>query len=237
MAANYLPIEFCSEISVSLVDKLGSDLRVVNAARLSKDVEHAVFDEKSDTALIRSLIKNGHGTPFEKIRLELMVECPIYVAREWFKHRFSTFNEVSGRYTEYKPKFFVPTNEGVRQQVGKSMSYTYIPHPDPAVVEWFIDGLKYTFSTAYEEYVNALRMGIAKEVARLFLPAGAMYTKFMWGIDIRNLTNFLVLRNAPQALAEIREGAQKVEEIFKEEFPVVYKVWEEEGRPRLSAID
>jgi thymidylate synthase (FAD) len=222
-------------MGVTLVDSMGDDLRIVNAARLSLDTTHQKFSD-ADEGLIRTLIKNGHGTPFEKVRFEFLIEVPIFVAREWFKHRMSSFNEVSGRYSEYKPKFYVPRTEDVRQQVGKKMSYEYETLSSDDDRAQYIVSQKHYCSLAWEGYEKYLEMGIAREVARNHIPL-SIYTKFFWGTDLRNLTNFLVLRNAPQALREINRAAMLVEESFEKVAPVTYRLWNEEGRPRLAALD
>lgn len=222
-------------MGVNFIDSMGSDLRIVNAARMSLDTEHPEFED-ADEGLIRTLIRNGHGTPFEKVKFEFIIEVPIFVAREWFKHRMSSFNEVSGRYTEYKPLFYVPRDADIRRQVGKRMSYNYETHPDPEVRKTF-DEFSYNMAKlAWEGYEEALKMGIAREVARNHMPLN-LYTRFMWGTDLRNLTNFLVLRNSPQALREIAFAARKVEEAFEKVTPITYRIWQEEGRPRLAALD
>lgn len=232
-------IEFSSEMSITLVDYMpretSADLRIVNAARLSLDVEHSEFND-ADEKLIRSLINNQHGTPFEKVRFEFLVEVPIWVAREWFKQRFSSFNEVSGRYTEYKPKFYIPSDENVRHQVGKKMSYDYETVEDEKLRAEFRTAQEYFAKLQWEGYKEYLNRGIARELARFHI-GGFMYTKFMWGIDLRSLTNFLVLRNSPQAMLEIRRAASVVEECFEKVAPITYRIWKEEGRPRLAALD
>jgi len=223
-------------MGVQLIDSMGGDLRIVNAARLSLDAEHSTFDAKSDTGLLRTLISNGHGTPFEKVRFEFMVDVPIFVAREWFKHRMSSFNEVSGRYSEYKPKFYLPLEKDVRRQIGKQMSYIYDSHPDETVISEYLSMQRNICELAWEGYRELLKLGLAREIARIHIPL-SLYTKFMWGTDLRNLTNFLVLRNSPQALREIRYAAELVEEAFAIVAPITYEIWCKEGRPRLAALD
>jgi thymidylate synthase (FAD) len=229
-------VEFSSDMHVTLIDSMGNDLRIVNAARMSLNTEHTEFTEPADSGLIRSLIRDEHGAPFEKIRFEFNVEVPIFIARQMFKHRFSSFSEASGRYTTYEPKFWIPKEEDVRTQVGKRMSYTYESLTDKDATKNFIDLLMSKSLEAYEIYEMHLAQGIAREVARINLPLNT-YTRFMWGIDLRNLVNFLVLRNSPHAQREIQEAASKVELAFKEVCPITYSIWNELGRPRLAGID
>lgn len=227
-------IEFSSEIVVEFEDAMGDDLRIANAARASKGVKKTEFDS-GDAALIRSLIRDEHGAPFEKVRFEFYVECPIWMARQWFKHRFSSFSELSGRYTEITPKFWLPNVTDVRAQVGKAMSYEYVS-VDPDHAKAYLTGLMDSNIADYEFYKGALESGIAKEVARYHMPQN-MYTKFMWGTDLRNMVNFLVLRNDKHAQKEIQEAAQKVEQTFAKVCPHTYNAWNELERPRLAGID
>lgn len=230
-----MSIQLDSEMHVELIDSMGSDLRIVNAARMSLDVEHPEF-LPADEGLIRSLIRNGHGTPFEKPRFEFMVHVPIFIAREWFKHRFSSFNEVSGRYSEYKPIFYMPPDPYIRKQIGKAMSYDYKPIEDANKIADYKFHMHTTYTIQWNSYQAILAANIAKEIARIAMPIG-LYTKFMWGTDLRNLTNFLVLRNAPQAQQEIQDAAKLVEKAFEQVCPITYRIWNEEGRPRLAALD
>lgn len=229
-------VELSSDMYVTLIDSMGNDLRIVNAARMSLNTEHPEFIEPADSGLIRSLIRDEHGAPFEKVRFEFLVEVPIFIARQWFKHRFSSFSEASGRYTTYEPKFWIPREEDVRTQVGKRMSYKYEKVNDEEVINEYMIGANSASQYLFAEYERFLGMGIAREIARINLPLNT-YTRFMWGIDLRNLVNFLVLRNSPHAQREIQEAASKVELAFKEVCPITYSIWNELGRPRLAGID
>lgn len=229
-------VEFSSDMNVTLIDSMGDDLRIVNAARLSLNVEHPEFVEPADSGLLRSLIKDEHGAPFEKVRFEFLVEVPIFVARQWFKHRFSSFSEASGRYSTYEPKFWIPKEEDIRTQVGKRMSYKYESITDKTVIKGFLSRVKFTSEMSAKFYEGYLDQGISRELARINLPMN-IYTRFMWGIDLRNLVNFLVLRTDEHAQKEIREAAAKVENAFQEVCPITYKIWNELDRPRLAGID
>lgn len=228
-------VEFSSEMDVVLTDHMGDDLSVVNAARLSMRGSSQTWTD-GDTGLVRSLIKNGHGTPFEKVRFEFNIDVPIFVAREWFKHRMSSFNEESARYKIRRPKFWVPANSEVRTQVGKSISYAYEPLKDEEAVDRTIEALRVSAESLWTVYTALMKMGVAKEVARAVLPLST-YTMFAWGTDLRNLTNFLVLRNSKEAQWEIQKAAKDVEKAFEEVCPNIYRIWCEEGRPRLAALD
>jgi thymidylate synthase (FAD) len=226
-------MEVTNEMTCELVDHMGSDVTVVNAARRSMRVTKEEWSN-AETGLVRSLIKNGHGSPFEFVTFMFDVDIPIFVAREVFRHRNSSFNEESARYKARRNKMWLPSSDEWRTQVGNAMSYEY--------KEW--DGDKAFADTmlrnGYEDcirvYNTLLERGVAREIARTIIPVGN-YTSFLWKVDLRNLTNFLVLRNAPQAQYEIQKMAKKVEEAFQEVCPNIYSIWNEEGRPRLAAAD
>lgn len=204
---------------------MADDLSVVNAARVSfgKRVESM---SEEDEKLIGFLMRNKHHSPFEHSTFRFHIKCPIFVAREWFRHRIGSFNEISGRYAQLPKEFYVPKEEHVRKQVGKPGNYSFIPHDDGDVIGDFISGLDITSKIAYEEYENAIENGIAKEIARLYLPVN-IYTEFYWTVNARALMNFLSLRNADDAQYEIRVYAESIDSIFSEKMPVSAKAFKE----------
>ncbi len=230
-----MTIEFSSEMIVKHIRTDGTELDIVNAARYST-ISESFQLAQADYGLLKSLIREKHGAPFEMCGLVFAIEVPISIARQWFKHRFSSFSEQSGRYSELPPKFYIPRIEDVRQQLGKRMSYVYKQLEDETITNTYIEDLKDICKDSYDEYEYSLKNGIAKEIARLFLPAN-LYTRFRWKTDLRNLTNFLILRNDEHAQLEIREAAKKVEEVYATEFPIMYDIWNEVGRPPLAGID
>lgn len=228
-------IEFASDMMVTLKTHMGDDLLIVNAARGSLGVEHEQF-EASDYGLIKSLIRDEHGAPFEVVNFVFVVEVPLFIARQWFKHRFSGFSEKSGRYSKILPKFYIPADEDVMTQVGKSMSYTYKTLEPPENRQWFIDRSIEHAKNSYALYEESLVKGVAKQEARMNIPQN-FYTRFYWKTDLRNLTNFLVLRNDHHAQLEIQRAAKIVEQAFASVAPVTYEIWCNEGRKRLAGID
>lgn len=204
-----------------------TDLSVVNGARVSFLKMKEEMDEK-DAGLIRFLMRNRHATPFEHNMLRYHVRCPISVAREWVRHRWSSFNEHSLRYSEAVDEFYVPQAEQIRTQVGKPGSYTYEP-VEPGVAEQAQTVMRQHYDRAWAAYRELMEMGVAREVARNLLPVG-LYTEFYWTVNARSLMNFLSLRNAPDAMWEIREYAGAVEEFFAEVMPVTYSAFVEFGR-------
>jgi thymidylate synthase (FAD) len=219
-------VEFRSKGSVSIQDYMGDDCTIVNAARVSFARNGTFEIGGAERGLIRFLLENRHGTPFEHVTFTFLVECPIFVAREWFRHRIGSFNEVSGRYSELAPVFWVP--EVPRTQRGKAGAYHFTPIGDPVVQARTNITLEALYGLAWQAYEALLSDGVAKEVARTVLPVGT-FTRFYWTVNLRSLFNFLSLRNAPQAQAEIRELAQQVEDIVSAHMPETMSTWRTAG--------
>jgi thymidylate synthase (FAD) len=204
---------------VRLDGALADDLSVVNGARVSFARRKDEMDE-SDEGLIRFLMRERHGTPFEHNAFRFHVRCPIFVAREWFRHRVGSFNEFSMRYARASDEFYVPAPEDVRTQVGKPGAYTFDPVSDE-VAEETRDTLQAIYHAAYEAYERLVELGVAREVARAALPVGA-YTEFYWTVNARSLMNFVSLRSSETAQREIRRYAQACERFLEEQMPVTY---------------
>ncbi len=204
---------------VRLDAAMADDLSVVNAARVSFARHKDAMDE-SDTGLIRFLMRERHGTPFEHNSFRFHVRCPIFVAREWFRHRIGSFNEFSMRYAKATDDFYVPAAEDVRSQVGKPGTYTF-ESVEPALAESTRETLESVYRLAYGAYEQLVEAGVAREVARCVLPVGA-YTEFFWTVNARALMNFVSLRAAETAQREIRRYAEAVESFLAEKMPVSY---------------
>ena len=212
---------------VILDSSMADDLSVVNSARVS----FAKRSEKLDQAaigLINFLMRERHGTPFEHNSFRFHIKCPIFVAREWFRHRIGSFNEFSARYSEVPNEFFSPLLEDVRKQTGKPGSYTFekMNLSDAEKAKKIIEENN---TSAYESYLELLEMGVAKELARSVLPV-SMYTQFYWTVNARALMNFLSLRTAESAQVDIRRYAKDVERIFESQMPITHEAWIKNGR-------
>lgn len=203
------------------------DLSVVNAARVS-------FAKRADTlgdaevGLINYLMKNRHGTPFEHNAFRFNIRCPLFVAREWFRHRWSSFNEESLRYSGARLEGYIPAPEDFRKQVGKPGAYYFEP-----VDDFLAEDAKYSiediYDMAFSTYQYLINKGLAKEQARMVLPVG-IYTEFYWTVNARGLMNFLSLRNEHQAQKEIRDYAQAVEVLWSRVMPETQRAFENNGR-------
>ena len=204
---------------VRLDGALADDLSVVNGARVSFARRKEEMDE-SDEGLIRFLMRERHGTPFEHNAFRFHVRCPIFVAREWFRHRVGSFNEFSMRYARASDEFYVPDAEDVRTQVGKPGAYSFEPVSDE-LAEQTREKLQEVYDAAYQTYEELVEAGVAREVARAALPVGA-YTEFYWTVNARSLMNFISLRNSDTAQREIRRYAEACERFLEEQRPVTY---------------
>jgi thymidylate synthase (FAD) len=204
---------------VRLDGALADDLSVVNGARVSFARRKEEMDE-SDEGLIRFLMRERHGTPFEHNAFRFHVRCPIFVAREWFRHRVGSFNEFSMRYARASDEFYVPDAEDVRTQVGKPGAYSFESVSDE-LAEQTREKLQEVYDAAYQTYEELVEAGVAREVARAALPVGA-YTEFYWTVNARSLMNFISLRNSETAQREIRRYAEACERFLEEQMPVTY---------------
>ncbi len=204
---------------VRLDDAMADDLSVVNGARVSF-ARHKDEMDASDEGLIRFLMRDRHGSPFEHNAFRFHIRCPIFVAREWFRHRIGSFNEFSLRYAKATDDFYVPDADDVRTQVGKPGAYSFEP-VSPELAEETREELKAVYDLAYATYTRLVEQGVARELARSVLPVGA-YTQFYWTVNARALMNFVSLRNSEFAQLEIRRYAEAVERFFEQKMPVTH---------------
>jgi thymidylate synthase (FAD) len=212
---------------VRLDDSMATDLSVVNAARVSFARRKEEVDD-SDAGLIRFLMRDRHGTPFEHNAFRFHIRCPIFVAREWFRHRVGSFNEFSMRYARATDDFYVPEPEDVRSQVGKPGAYSFEP-VDAELAERTREELREVYEHAYATYERLVEAGVARELARSVMPVGA-YTEFFWTVNARALMNFISLRAAETAQREIRRYAEACETFFADAMPITHGAFVASGR-------
>ena len=212
-------IELLDHGFVRLDASMADDLSVANAARVSFARRKEELDD-ADRGLIRFLMRDRHGTPFEHNSFRFHIRCPIFVAREWMRHRIGSFNEFSLRYAKATDDFYVPELEDVRTQVGKPGAYTFEP-VDGELAERTLKELRKVYDVAYETYTSLVEQGVARELARSVLPVGA-YTEFYWTVNARSIMNFVSLRAAETAQREIQRYAFAIEAFLAREMPVTH---------------
>lgn len=232
-----LDITFDSDMHVDLMDFMGSDQRVVQAAQVSTKGAESVHSEAKE-GLIRYLVNNRHASPTEHSVFTFLITAPIFVAREAHRHRIASLNEESGRYKELSPHFYVPNADRKLQQVGKTGDYKFTEGTEEqkeAVRTHIIEASE----DAWDRYQELLAYGVTKEVSRMVLPVN-IYTSWYITINARSLMNFLSLRttnpdatikSSPQR--EIEMVAEKMEVHFKEAMPITYKAWHNNGRKAI----
>lgn len=216
---------------VNQMEECASDQMVLMAMLVStgKD-ETDPYNTERAAGRINYLMKNKHGTPFEHNFFMFRVTAPIFVIREWHRHRIgSSYNEQSGRYMELGDKWYIPKAEDVRTRVGKPGRYTYEPM-DHVHAGMFQENLGRRCYESYNSYKNALEMGIAPEQARMFLHVNH-YSSFYYSCNARSLMKFLELRGeGSTAQWEIREYAAAIEWFFMGEMPLTYEAFVKNGR-------
>jgi thymidylate synthase (FAD) len=203
---------------VRLVETMGGDAGVVEAARVS--YAGTSKGEEKDRKLITYLLQHQHMTPFEHAVFKFHVKCPIFVARQWFRHRFAAYNEISYRYTEIKDDFYVPSVWRVQDIKNKQGSVT-APTLDNAALT---RSLKESIDKAKAAYSEMLKAGVAREMARMVLPVN-LYTEFYWTVNSRSLMNFLSLRADTHAQWEIQQFAEALAETFSAKMPWTYSAF------------
>jgi len=203
---------------LALDGALASDLAVANGARVSFNQASQVLADR-DEGLIRYLMRDHHGSPFEHGYFRFIVKAPIFVVREHHRHRAGhSYNEWSGRYSKMKAEFYIPDN--VRSQVGKPGAYRFEP-VDEATRDAARAEIEAQAASAFAAYERMLELGVAKEVARSVLPLN-MYTTYYWSCNPRSLMHFCSLRNSEFAQYEIREYAKAAEEFLRRQMPVTH---------------
>jgi thymidylate synthase (FAD) len=204
------------------------DLAVVNSARVSFAKRKEIM-ELDDVGLVGYLMRNHHGTPFEHTFFRIHVRAPIFVSREWFRHRVQSYNEFSTRYAAVSSGAWVPGDDDVRTQVGKPGAYTFDLITDAQTRETVQIMIQEANDAAFLTYESLLEMGVAREVARTVLPLGT-FTEFYASMNARALMHFCNLRGSEDALREIQPYSEALVEILHQHMPVTAKAWEENDR-------
>ncbi|MDR0908650.1 MAG: FAD-dependent thymidylate synthase [Spirochaetaceae bacterium] len=202
---------------VRLVDYMGGDERVVQAARVSYGKGTKSYRE--DSALIDYLLRHEHTSPFEQVSLTFHIKLPIFVARQWIRHRTAKVNEISGRYSIMKDDFYEPELEDIALQSSDNRQGRSEEALDKGLAEETRDAIRAGQQKVYAEYKELIDKGIARELARINLPL-SLYSEWYWQIDLHNLFHFLKLRLDSHAQKEIRLYAQVLFDISKKVAPL-----------------
>ncbi len=232
-------IVYRDDVTVELVKSSASDADVIWAARVSTAGEQSIDSLKDDpeksAGLINYLARERHGSPFEHTSFTFFISAPIFVFREFMRHRIASYNEESGRYRELKPVFYIPNKDRKLIQVGKTGHYTFEAGTDEQY-ELMVSEMKKAYTAAYDAYQKMLDAGIAREVARATLPV-ATYSSMYVTMNARALMNFLSLRTTAEGShfpsypqREIEMVGEKMEAFFAEKMPLVHAAFNKSGR-------
>ena len=213
-------IEVLDHGFVRLVDSMGDDSSIVQAARVSYNL--GTKTPEKDKHLIHYLMKNDHTSPFEQVVFKFHIKLPIFVARQMIRHRTARVNEISGRYTELKNEFYVPQRAHICRQSKDNKQGRESSPVNSVCAETVITAIQQSNDEAYNTYKKMLDMNIAKELARIVLPVN-IYTEWYWQIDLHNLLNFLKLRLDRHAQYEIRVYAEAIRDLIMDICPTAYK--------------
>ncbi len=208
---------------IRLVDFMGGDNRVVSSARVSFGAVSK--GEEQDKRLIKYLLEHAHHTPFEHCYFQFHICCPIFVARQWMRHRWGSYNEVSARYTQVKDEFYIPSQFRGQDTKNKQGSVPTSSLDQQALIKLYEDSVE----ASYAAYNKLIEAGVAREMARGVLPV-CQYTQFYWSVNARSLLNFLSLRTDKHAQWEIRVYADAIAKIFQEKMPWSWSAFEDLSR-------
>lgn len=226
----YRPIPCLDNGFVYLVDYAGDDYSIVQAARVSYG--QGTKKVSTDEGLIRYLMRRAHTTPFEMVEFKFHCKMPIFVARQWIRHRMASVNEYSGRYSEMLNEFYLPDRSVLKKQAGGNRQGRGddLKEDDQNFV---LGLLKSEYGSQYRTYQRFLEVDLAKELARIGLSV-ANYTQWYWKIDLHNLFHFLRLRLDSHAQHEIQVYGQAMARVVSEAVPMAWRAFEDY---RLYAVN
>ena len=209
-------IEFRSDLRVEYVDSMGDDKRIAQAARVS--TAGLDNDREKYVGLVRALIRDGHWSPLESCTMTIAFDVPAFTRDQIIRHRSMSFSVFSLRYSEAKPVFWAPSDDRPLVQVGKALDYRR-EKGDDEQAELARESITVVAESAWNMYQDMIDGGIANEVARTVLP-NSIYSPFWATGNLRSWLHFVGIRNDPHAQREVREAAEKVENIIGERWPV-----------------
>lgn len=231
-------MEYESAMFADLIDHMGSDASIVRAARVStsSDTAKAVEMGKAEEGLIRYLMRNRHGSPFEHATMTFRVQAPLFVMRELMRHRIASYNESSGRYRELPQRYYLPWPDRPAEQQGKAGEYEFVMSESGEKEDLAHECIMEVSEIANSAYERMIQQGVAREVARMVLPLN-LYSEAYVTINLRSLMNFLSLRTKSAnatfmsyPMLEIDELARNMERHFMSHYPITWKEWNGNGR-------
>lgn len=209
---------------VELLDYMGSDEDIVNAAKVSTGTQLKLGE--SPERLIRYLMRHRHTSPFEMVEIKWRIKCPIFVARQMLRHRTASVNEISGRYSELPDEMYMPSRDRLRAQDPYNKQQSSEQGLDCTSAAQILDTLDASFAGARYDYEDFMSKGLSRETARIVLPA-AQYTEFIFKIDLHNLFHFLKLRLGKDAQSEIQSIAQQMLDQVTPIAPLAVQAWKD----------
>ena len=186
----------------------------------------------TDVKLINYLYKHKHTSPFEMVKFKFHVKAPIFVARQWFRHRMGNYNEISGRYTQLNEEIYYPNKVSSQSKINKQLSSNDDISNNESVKN-IMNNIKKYNEIQYSNYNELINIGVSRETARINLPL-SLFTEFYFCIDLHNLLNFIKLRNSKNAQYEIKEYASKIQDIIEPLCPITMKAFNEHKTITLS---
>lgn len=225
--------QFRSDVTVTLMDSMGTEESIVRAARVSTLGANS-RGSQANTGLVRFLYREGHGTPFESIQMQFYFEVPIFVSRQILKHRLSSINESSGRYSEMEGMFYLPHNKRKVVQTGKTGAYNFVE--DEKKLAQTRRWIKRVSRFSWFAYESMLKLGVSKEVSRMVLPVN-LYSSMYFTANLRSVLNFLSLRkdwgpdavHQSKAQDEISQVADEIARYVAKMFPTVWEMFVASG--------
>ena len=211
--------------------KMMCDSAIVQAARVSYG--QGLKDYETDSKLINYLFKHKHTSPFEMVKFKFHVKAPIFVARQWFRHRMGNYNEISGRYSELDEEVYVPDKVSSQSTINKQLSDNDdLLNSNDIVKDLILNGYMINKSS-FKNYQDLMKEGVSRETARINLPL-SLFTEFYFCMDLHNLLNFIKLRNSKNAQHEIKEYASAIESIITPLCPITMEAYNQHKTITLS---
>lgn len=211
--------------------KMMCDSAIVQAARVSYG--QGLKDYETDSKLINYLFKHKHTSPFEMVKFKFHVKTPIFVARQWFRHRMGNYNEISGRYSELDEEVYVPDKVSSQSKINKQLSDNDdLLNSNDIVKDLILNGYMINKSS-FKNYQDLMKEGVSRETARINLPL-SLFTEFYFCMDLHNLLNFIKLRNSKNAQYEIKEYASAIESIITPLCPITMEAYNQHKTVTLS---